>query len=78
MKVERLIRTINMRLGVDKKVVLGEKRRNLSRILFALRTTEIGKDWKSAFERHKKQKPTTPKLPMVNDFISDRYPNLHI
>ena len=76
-KVERMIRTINERLRVDNRVVLERKCKNLSRILFALRT-EIGKDGKSAFERHKKQKPNTSKTAMVNDFISERYPNLQI
>ena len=72
-----MIRTINERLRVDNKVVLERRNKNLSRILFALRT-EIGKDGKSAFERHKKQKPNTPKTAMVNEFISERDPNLQI
>ena len=76
-KVERMIRTINERLRVDNRVVLERKNRNLSRILFALRT-EIGKDGKSAFERHKKQKPNTPKTAMVNDFNTEREANLQI
>ena len=45
-KVERMIRIINERLRVNNKVVLERRNKNLSRILFALRT-EIGKDGKS-------------------------------
>ena len=76
-KVERMIGTINERLRVDNRVVLEGKNKNLSRIFFAVRT-EIGKYGKSAFECHKKQKPNTPKTAMVNDFISERDPNLQI
>ena len=40
--------------------------------------TEIEKDGKSAFERHKKQKPNTIKSAMINEFFSDRDLNLQI
>ena len=76
-KVARKIRTIIERLRVDIKVVLERNHKNLAKIVFALRN-EIGRDGKSAFERHKKQKPNTLKSAMVNEFISDRDPNVQI
>ena len=73
--MERMITTINKRLRNNNKIVLERRNKKLSRILFALRT-DIGMDGKSAFERHKKQKPNTPKTAMVNDLGSFRDPNL--
>ena len=61
-------------IGVDNKMVLERKNKNLSKFFFALRT-KIGKDRKSAFERHEKQNPITLKSAMVIEFISDRDPN---
>ena len=75
--IGKKIRTINETLLKDNRVVLERNNKNLSKILFTLRT-EIGKDGKSAFERHKKQNSNTLKSAMVIEFISDRVPNLQI
>ena len=72
-----MIRTVNERSRVDNKVVLERINKNLSKILFALRT-EIGKDGTSAFKRHKKQKSNTLTAAMISEFIPDRAPNLQI
>ena len=65
--VERIIRTLNERLRTQKEVVLERKNKGLSKILLALRS-EIGKDGKSAFERHKNQKLNLSKAAMINGF----------
>ena len=49
-KIERLIRTINERLGTNKNIVLKRETSSLSEILYALRTGEEA-DGKSSFEK---------------------------
>ena len=69
-KVERLIRTINERLRINKDIVLTKEKSELSKVLFAVRT-EIGPDRRSAFERYVGRKPNTLKTAMIRKFISE-------
>ena len=74
-KVERMIRTINEQLKIDKDIVLTKEKSVLSRIVFAQRT-EIAADGKSAFERHLNRKSNTLKADMVKKFISEADPKI--
>ena len=49
-KIERLVRTINERLRANKQIVVTKDQSGLSKLLYALRTSEK-KDGSSSFER---------------------------
>ena len=76
-KVERMIRTINGRLRINKEVVISKETTGLSKILFALRS-EKGADGQSAFERHLGRTPSTPKSRLIEKCVLEKDPAINI
>ena len=76
-KVERMIRTINERLRINKEVVISKEKTGISKILFALRS-EKGSDGKSAFERHLGRTPNTSKSRLIEKCVLEKDPAINI
>ena len=76
-KVERMIRTINERLRINKEVVISKEKTGLSKILFALRS-EKGSDGQSAFERHLGRTPNTPKSRLIEKCVLEKDPAINM
>ena len=76
-KVERMIRTLNERLGTNRKIVVQKDTSGLLNILFALRT-EKRVDNTSAYERQMGRKPNTLKSAMIRKCFLEKDPQIQI
>ena len=76
-KIERLIRTINERLRANKQIVVTKDQSGLSKLLYALRTSEK-KDGSSSFEKQMGKEPNFVKSCLISKLldISEQDPNV--
>ena len=76
-KIERLIRTINERLRMNKEIIVTKDQSGLSEIMYALRISKK-KDGSSPFEKQWGREPNTVKSNLVSKLldISEQDPDL--
>ena len=72
-----MIRTTNERLRRNKQIFIPKEKMGLSKILFPLRSEKCS-DGKSAFEKHTRREPKTPKSLLIEKCILEKDPAIEI